>query len=324
LLSVVLGCGHSSASALHVETTIALGDVAGRIDHLAADLARKHVFIAELGNGSVAVVDVAAHAVLRTIDGLSEPQGVAYEPSTDTLFVANGGDGSVRLYSGTTFAQTGAVDLHDDADNVRIDAANHRVLVGYGNALAAIDIATHAVRTSPLDGHPESFQIDVATSRAFVNVPRVHAVVSLDSDGRVQQRQSIALPGANFPLALDDIGRVVLPLRHPAALWVMPAQAGTVEPKSTSDADHEPTSSELCDDADDVFYDARRKRLYVSCGDGHLDVFERTDTVYARIDHLATARGARTSLFVAEWDRLFLAVPKSDQGPAAVWVMEPN
>ena len=38
--------------------------------------------------------------VVHRIAGLTEPQGVAYELSTDTLFVANGGDGSVRLFRG--------------------------------------------------------------------------------------------------------------------------------------------------------------------------------------------------------------------------------
>jgi YVTN family beta-propeller protein len=326
-----LACGPVSAGALDVEATIPLGDVAGRIDHLAADVAHKRLFIAELGSDRIAVVDVGQRTVLRTIDGLREPQGVAYEPSTDTLYVANGGDGSVRLYSGATFEPSGTVDLHDDADNVRIDAAHRRLLVGYGDGLAAIDIATRGVRTFPLGGHPEAFQIDPATSRVIVNVPRLHAVVALDTTGHVQRR-AVPLPGANFPLAIDDLGRLVLPLRHPAALLVMSALSSGADRDPTSPTDRErasspapaSTSSELCDDADDVFVDAGRQRLYVSCGDGHLDVFDRTDSAYVRSDHLPTAPGARTSLFVAEWDRLYLAVPASASAPAALWIMEPN
>src|SRR5262245_48912384 len=109
----------TAANALRVETTIPLGDVAGRIDHLAVDVARKRLFVAELGSDRVAVVELDARRVLQTIDALAEPQGAAYEPTTDTLYVANGGDGSVRLYSGETYAPTGRVELNDDADNVR-------------------------------------------------------------------------------------------------------------------------------------------------------------------------------------------------------------
>jgi len=42
---------------LAVETRIALGEVSGRIDHLAIDAARWRLYVAELGNGSVGVID---------------------------------------------------------------------------------------------------------------------------------------------------------------------------------------------------------------------------------------------------------------------------
>ena len=78
---------------LRLEAKILLGDVRGRIDHLAVDLKRQRLFVAELGNDSVGVVDLTTHSLLRTITGLNEPQGVGYEPSTDTLYVANARDG---------------------------------------------------------------------------------------------------------------------------------------------------------------------------------------------------------------------------------------
>ena len=308
-LIVALLCNVAAATALRIEATIPLGAVAGRIDHLGVDVDRKRLFVAELVDNRVAVVDIATRTVTRTIDHLAEPQGVAYESTTDTLYVTNGGDGSVRLYSAATFDSIGRIELHDDADNVRIDAANHRVLVGYGNGLAVIDPRTHALRTYALDGHPEAFQVEPSTARVLVNVPHVHAVVALDTKGHATRRP-IPVPGSNYPLAIDDRNQLVLPLRHPAKLLVM--------------HDRRTSTAELCDDADDAFVDARRQRLYVSCGDGHLDVFERRGASYARIDRVATAQGARTSLFVAAWDRLYLAVPASADAPAAVWVMKPE
>src|SRR5882724_10686109 len=86
----------ADSSPLRLEAKIPLGNVQGRIDHMAIDLARQRLFVAELGNNSVGIVDLNGHKVIRTLDGLKEPQGVAYLPSTDTLYVANGGDGSVR------------------------------------------------------------------------------------------------------------------------------------------------------------------------------------------------------------------------------------
>jgi hypothetical protein len=104
---------------LVIETKIPLGEVNGRIDHLGIDPKRQRLFVAELGNDSLGVVDLAAGKVLRTVAGFSEPQGVAYVSSADSIYVANGGDGSVRVLRGDDLAPIGRIELGDDADNVR-------------------------------------------------------------------------------------------------------------------------------------------------------------------------------------------------------------
>jgi YVTN family beta-propeller protein len=118
---------------LQLEAKVPLGDVRGRIDHMAVDLKRQRLFVAELGNDSVAIVDLANRKVIGRISGLKEPQGVGYEPSTDMLYVANAGDGSVRLFEGNDYKAVGRIELGSDADNIRIDAASNRVFIGYGS-----------------------------------------------------------------------------------------------------------------------------------------------------------------------------------------------
>src|SRR5471030_1438712 len=130
---------------LALEAKIALGNVAGRLDHLAIDLPRQRLFVAELGNNSVGIVDLKQRKLVRTISGQKQPQGVGYHQPTDTLYVANAGDGSVRMFSGPDYSAAGQIDLGDDADNVRIDSAANRIIVGYGNgALAVIDPKTRS------------------------------------------------------------------------------------------------------------------------------------------------------------------------------------
>ncbi len=82
---------------LVLEAKIPLGDVGGRIDHMTFDREHQLLFVAELGNDSVGVVDVKQQKVVHRLTGLKEPQGVGYHPATATLYVANAGDGSVRL-----------------------------------------------------------------------------------------------------------------------------------------------------------------------------------------------------------------------------------
>ena len=104
---------------LILEAEIPLGQVSGGIDHLGIDLQRQRLLLAELGNNSLGVVDLAAGKVLRRIADLSEPQGVAYVPFSDSILVANTGDGSVRVLRTEDLAPIGRVELGDDADNVR-------------------------------------------------------------------------------------------------------------------------------------------------------------------------------------------------------------
>jgi DNA-binding beta-propeller fold protein YncE len=193
VLTLANTAGQASAQSadtglLQLETKIPLGDVRGRIDHMAVDLKRQRLFIAELGNDSVGIVDLPNRKLISRITGLKEPQGVGYESTSDMLYVANAGDGSVRLFEGSDYKTTGRIELGSDADNIRIDAAANRIFVGYGSgALAVIDPSTHSkVGDIPLKAHPEAFQIDPDTSQIFVNVPDARGIAVVD---RVSQKQ---------------------------------------------------------------------------------------------------------------------------------------
>jgi YVTN family beta-propeller protein len=301
---------------LQLEAKIALGDVRGRIDHMAVDLKRQRLFVAELGNDTVGILDLLNRKVIRRIPGLKEPQGVGYEPSTDMLYVANAGDGSVRLFEGSDYKAAGRIELGSDADNIRVDAAAKRIFVGYGSGgLAVIDPPTRSkVGDISLKAHPEGFQIDPDTSQTFVNVPdaRGIAVVDLVSQKQIGNWPTANL-GANFPMALDHVRRQILVIfRAPPQLGAFSMKDGTAM-----------TAAETCGDADDLFIDAKRARVYISCGAGFLDVLEAKEAMYRRIARIPTVPGARTSLFVPEMDRLLVAVRASSSEPAAVWVFRP-
>jgi hypothetical protein len=300
---------------LVLEAKIPLGVVSGRIDHLAVDLKRQRLFVAELGNDSVGVVDLAAGKVLRTLVGLSQPQGVGYEPVGDTLYVANAGNGSVRMFGGEDFASLGRIDLGDDADNIRIDMARKHVLVGYGEgAIAVIDPAT---RTKTIDfvlrGHPESFQIDASGTLLFINVPDKREIAIIDlANGAARSVPAGGLHG-NFPMAVDpEAKRILTVFRNPQTLMALTSPDGGAIAKV-----------DTCGDADDVFVDLKRHRVYVICGAGEVDVIEPDGEGYGRVAKVPTASGARTGLFVPELDRLFVAVRATSGEPAAIWVFRP-
>ncbi|GGB21133.1 YncE family protein [Puia dinghuensis] len=312
LLLTLLSCNdavdttHLEKDLLHLEVKIPLSGVRGRIDHLAYDPAGHRVFVAALGNNTVEVVDLAAKQRLHTITGLHEPQGVLYVPTLGRLVVANGGDGACIFYDGKQYAELGRIALGDDADNVRYDGT--RVYVGYGSGgIAVVDPAViKKTGDLPLKGHPESFQPGDA-GRMFINVPDEGAIVTADlSSMKVGATWENSGASANFPMALDaQGGRLFVGYRHPAQVRVLDSRSGAVL-----------ASTSCVGDADDVFYDAASGLLFVSGGEGYIDVL-RGKTL---VNHIATRKGARTCLWVPAEKKLILAVPARGGEEAALWV----
>jgi hypothetical protein len=310
-------CASGAESPLVLKAKVPLGQVRGRIDHLAVDVARQRLYVAELGNNTVGVVDLVHHAVLRTLGNLHEPQGIGYETTTDTLYVANAGDGAVQLFQGADLAPVGRIELGDDADNVRIDPKSHRVIVGYGKgALAVIDpVSRNKIGEIKLKGHPESFQITADGSQGFVNIPDAHEIAAVNfGQGEQTAAWSTQELRANYPMTLATTGsRIHVVFRHPASLVAFDMRSGK-----------QLYSIDTCGDSDDVFFDSKRSRAYVSCGEGFIEVFADQGNHYAKEAKLATVVGARTALFVPELDLLFLAVRASGQEQAAIWIFKPG
>ena len=167
-----------------------------------------------------------------------------------------------------------------------------------------------------LKGHPESFQLEANSPRIFVNVPDAREIAVVDRS-RQKQAGSWSTPPdlrANFPLALDESRQQALVMfRHPAKLAAFSMRDGSCL-----------RAIDACGDADDLFIDERRSRVYVSCGEGFVEVFGMQVNGYVRIGRLATSAGSRTARWVPESDRLLLAVRATATEPAALWVFRPK
>jgi len=311
-MTLLLAChngpdtSHVEKDLLHLEAKIPLPGVDGRIDHLAYDAVGHRLFVAALGNNTVEVVDISTRMRLHSITGLHEPQGVQYLPTLDRLVVANGGDGACTFYDGKNYTETGRVALGDNADNVRFDGS--RVYVGYGSgAIAIIDpAAMQKLSDLPLKGHPESFQLG-DSGQVFINVPDAGEIVAGDLGTRsVRSRWKNSGASANFPMALDrQGGRLFVAYRHPAQLRILDSRTGVVK-----------VSVPCVGDADDVFYDNVSELVFVSGGEGYIDVIRGSTLV----NHIATRKGARTGLWVPKERKLVLAVPSRGGEEAALWV----
>lgn len=321
-LSLLLSCScvfHGAAMAgtgftLQETQKIELPGVQGRIDHMAVDLPTRRLFVAALGNNTVEIIDLQTERLIKSLTGLQEPQGLLLVPEVKQLVVTNGESVSARVYHSVRLEPLKDIRLREDNDNIRYEPHSKLGYIGCGigaeGALAVVDTQTNAlIGEIALSGHPESFQLERKGKRIFVNVPSARKIEVVDREKQqVVAAWSVPAHG-NFPMALDEEhARLFVGTRSPAKLLVLDTGSGRVVAELDS-----------AGDADDIFYDRDAHRIYVSGGEGFVFVFEQTDpNQYRLLDKVATRKGARTSLFVPEWQTLFVALPMGTDGNAEI------
>lgn len=310
----------SSASAqvsppLLIKSTIELPDVNGRIDHMSLEVNTQRLFVSALGNNTVEVIDLKGRKRIHTISGLREPQGVLFVSAANRLYVANGEDGTVRIFDGTSFRQLRTIEYGDDADNLRYDPATQHIYVGYGSGgLGEFDTEGRRVSDIKLDAHPESFQLEKGGPRLYVNLPNSEKIAVVD-----RQKRAVAATWrtggrrANYPMALDEADhRLFVVTRDPPRLLVLNTETGKII-----------QSVPTVGDCDDVFYDQARKRIYASGGEGAISVVEQQNPdQYKDVARITTVKGARTSFFSPELGQFYVAVRRQGRQPAGVQVFE--
>ncbi len=314
-----------TSTTLELKSRIPLAKVQGRIDHTSVDLAGQRLFVAAFDNKTLEVIDVQAGKQVHTIANLDQPQQTYFDAPTNHLFVSSSGDGTVKVFDGTTFALLETTKLGADADNMRFDARNKHVVVaccgekflggqvarGQGlkdGALAILDTAGKKVGQIQTDGHPESLAVEKNGTRVFTNVPDKKEIVVGDL-GSYTVLAHWALPGCeNYPMAFDeDHHRVFVMCRAAGNVTALDSDSGNqvavipLTPSATSD---------------DMFYDASKGRVYIlssitqksnTVGPGLIEVLQQKDPDhYERIESIPSGLASRTGLFVPEWNKLFV------------------
>lgn len=321
LLPISLICGlillpnlFAQGPPLTLVETIPMPGVRGRIDHLSIDVKGRRLFVSALRNDTVEVIDLASGKDMHSIGGMHEPQGVFYVAASNTIFVANGDDGVVRILDGSSYRQLATVQLPSDADDIRYDAAGKLNFVGYGSGgIAVLNAMTgRELGTIKLRGHAEAFEVENGGTRIYVNVPDANEIAVADWNRRsVIERWPMEKYRDNFPMAIDRTRhRLFVVCRRPADLLALDSRSGKIV-----------AHVGVVRDADDVYYDKTRRRLYVSGGQGAISVVDQLDADHYRLETtLPTAPGARTSLFVPQLSRFYLAVPRHGNREAEILV----
>jgi DNA-binding beta-propeller fold protein YncE len=315
------------SSPLKLVQKIAMPKVEDRLDHLGVDVPGKRLFIAALGDkqNTVEVVDLKSNQRTSSIPGLSKPQGIFYSADFTKLFVANGTDGTCKIFAGDTFKLINSFPVGDDADHVGYDPTTKYLYIGTGDAksgaLSIIDTRTGAhIGVIKTEARPGGIKFDKSNSQIYVTLAGSSKLGVLDRKKRAQVTTwAVAGVPGNVALAIDENHhRLFAGSRMPPLLTVLDTETGKTI-----------TQVEGVDGVDDLWYDAAHQRIYASGGRGFdvgsVYVYQQTGAdQYKLTAKIPTAPGAGTSLWVPEFNRFFVAAPASDKQEAQVLIFEPQ
>jgi DNA-binding beta-propeller fold protein YncE len=298
---------------------IPLPNVKGRIDHFALDSTHNRLLISALGNDTEEIVGIGPQTVLHTIPVVATPQGVAYSPESNKIFVGSD-EGKLYVYDGTSFGLITSIDFGEDVDNLRYNATEKRLYVGYGDgkdgAIGVVDVVTNKrlEEEFKLGAHPEAFQLSRSGPNLYVNLPDLNQIVVVNRSTHSITRWPVAFE-SNFPMALDESNnRLFVATRAPSQLAVYDTTSGRLV-----------AALPAVQDSDDLYYDSARSRIYVSGGEGFVSVFQQEDPDhYSLLAKIQSGVGARTAGYYGKgrkgFDRFYVAVPARANHEAEVLV----
>ena len=311
LTSIAVG---QQAGPLVIAQTISVPNVQGGFNHMSVDAARQRLFVAAPTNKTLEVIDLYSGKPLPGLEG-EKPAAALYAPEFDQLYVTRGQ--GVSIYDGKTLKLLATIDLQTSLDELHYDPRAKELYVGCmgpnKTGIAVIQIPEGRLLAKiALPGKLQGFAVELNGDRIFANLPEQTQVAVLDRRKRIvleswplQNVQGIA------PIALDEARhRLFVGVRHPAELAVLDSYSGK-----------QIAAIGINGDTDDLFYDSGNRRLYISCGEGFVDVIQQDNAnQYRSLAQIATTPGSRTSGFSAQLNKFFLGVPKRADQPAVIQV----
>jgi DNA-binding beta-propeller fold protein YncE len=311
----VNGQGNTPLKLLH---TTPLPGFKGDLDHSAVDLKGNRLFVTAEVHKTVEVFDLKTGERIHSITGFGTPHEILFRPDTNTLIVADGGaDSSAKLVDGKTYQIIDTIKLPPGVDSAEYNPVTKEYYVENRGPDAAASTHMISIIDSKNFKHigdfvlpgkrSEAMAIDRAGKKMYVNLTDEVGVVDLPTR-QLTGRWPVPDAHVQNAMALDESNhRLFIATRNPPTFFVFNTDTGKV------------IASLPCVGVnDDMTFDAKRKRIYIT-GDGATSVFAQRDADhYEHIVDVPTGFRAKTSLYVPELNRLFIAVSGGDKPDAQV------
>jgi len=293
---------------LKLVVTTPMPGFTGDFDHFGLDLKGNRLFLAAEDNKTVEVFDLRTGAHVHSIEGFGHPLTMAYLPEPDRLIVTNGDTDDLAMVDCKSYKIINTLKLGKGVDHSAYNPVNKYFYVENGggpdaktHVLSIVDTKSFKIvgEIAGLSGGSnEGMVIDRAGKKLYVNLTGSDEVGVIDLDAR----QIIAkwpLPDAHVghAIALDELNhRLFTATRKPAQFIVFNTDNGKVV-----------TSLPCTGVNSDMSIDFARKRIYIT-GSDTASVFEQHDPDhYEHIAEVPTAYRAKSSIFVPELKRLYVA-----------------
>ena len=300
--------------------TTPLPDFKGDLDHFAVDLKGNRLFVTAEVHKTVEVFNLKTGERIHSITGFGTPHEILFRPDSNTLIVADGGaDSGCKLVDGKSYQIIDNIKLPPGVDSAEYNPVTKEFYVenrgpdssANTHMISIIDSVNfkHTGDMTLPGRRSEAMAIDRAGKKMYVNLTDEVGVVDLPT------RQLIArwpVPDAHVQnaMALDEPNhRLFIATRNPPKLFVFNTDTGKVV-----------LDLPCVGVNDDMTFDTKRKRLYIT-GDGATSVFQQRDADhYEHIVDVPTGFRAKTSLYVPQLNRLYIAVSGGDKPDAQVAV----
>ncbi len=296
-------------SPLKLIRTTPLPRFTGDFDHFALDLSGKRLFLTAEDHKTVEVFDLDGNR-LHSITGFGQPHAALFLPDVNQLIVTDGDDfGMVELVDGKNYKILRTIKLPEGVDGAVYNPVDHYYYVESGSddasvkthVLNIIDTKTftHIGDITLPGNHSEAMAIDREGKRLYVNLTGINQVGVVDLQSRkVLNTWPVPETQTTNALILDQPNqRLFITGRKPPTLVVL----NSVDGKMVA-------SFPISGLNDDMWFDKAKKRIYAT-GTETTTVFEQEDADhYKHLADVPTGFRAKTSIFVPELNRLYVAV----------------
>jgi DNA-binding beta-propeller fold protein YncE len=281
----------------------------GGWDYLTVDAKARRLYVSH--GTEVDVINLDTEAVINRIGNMKGVHGIALAPELNRGFISNGQEGTVAVFDLDSGKEVGSrIKAGENPDAILYEPSTKRVIAFNGRSKDATVIDAkegEVIGTIALGGKPE-FAVTDGNGLVWVNIEDKSEVVQFDAKTmQVLNRWSLSPGEEPSALAFDVANHRLFSGCGNKLMTAMDSKTGKVI-----------TTAPIGDGVDAAAFDADKKRVFTSQGDGTMTVIHQdSPDKYSVEETVKTAPRARTMTLDPKTHKVYLSTAQFGPAPAA-------